>query len=160
MPRRPQNPVGPVWFGARRRRICTESAPTVPAGTVGTAVASLAVASIGHLTRRFFGSLSRQPPAPDDESWARQQLLPGELGLWDQMSAPDRRHSIGVARRTAAALGADAGRPVIAAALLHDCGKLDAGLGTFARVGATAYAAVVGRARAERGDGRIARYLR
>src|SRR5204863_134422 len=51
-------------------------------------------------------------------------------------------------------------RPVVAAALLHDCGKSEAGLGTFERVGATVWITVVGRAHAGTGDGRIARYTR
>src|SRR5439155_19397161 len=60
---------------------------------------------------------------------------------------PDRRHSSAVARR--------AGGPeeVSAAALLHDVGKVEAGLGTFGRVLAT----VIGPGRAK---GRMATYLR
>ena len=50
-------------------------------------------------------------------------------------------------------------RWALAAALLHDCGKIDSGLGTFGRVGATLWAAVRGRARATEGDGRVATYL-
>jgi hypothetical protein len=53
------------------------------------------------------------------------------------MSAADRRHAVGVARRVQQALGDGAGRPVIAAALLHDVGKVVCGLGTFGRVMAT-----------------------
>ena len=40
-----------------------------------------------------------------------------------------------------------ADRPVVAAALLHDCGKSASGFGTFGRVGATLVIAVAGRAR-------------
>ena len=49
---------------------------------------------------------------------------------------------------------------MVAAALLHDAGKLDSGLGTFARVGATVWAGARGRGRAAAGFGRVARYLR
>jgi hypothetical protein len=114
----------------------------------------------GHLVRRFVGSLSPRPPSADDEAWAEAQLLPGERGVWRRMANPDRRHAVDVARRVAAVIGPDAPRPVVAAALLHDCGKVDAGLGTFGRVGATVWISLAGRARAGRGNGRVARYCR
>jgi hypothetical protein len=78
------------------------------------------------------------------------------------MAGPDRRHAVGVARRVAAALGGEdaAGRAVLAAALLHDVGKLDAGLSTFGRVGATVAALAAGPARAARWEGHVGRYLR
>jgi hypothetical protein len=75
------------------------------------------------------------------------------------MSNTDRRHAVEVARRVLAA-DSETPRPVLAAALLHDCGKVEAGLGTIARVGATVWIAAVGRARAGAGDGRLARYCR
>ena len=112
----------------------------------------------GHLVRRFLGSLKPGGPPPADEAWARDVLLIGERPLWDRMSGPDRRHAVAVARRTEAALGARATRPVVAAALLHDVGKVDSGLGTFARVGATVVTAVVGRKRLARRAGRLGRY--
>jgi len=92
--------------------------------------------TVGHLARRFATSLSRRPPAADDAAWAHALLLPAEAALWERMTAQDRRHSILVARRFAERLP-DALRPEMAAALLHDVGKLEAGLGTFARVAAT-----------------------
>jgi hypothetical protein len=76
-------------------------------------------------------------------------LLPAEIGLWQQMSGPDRRHAAGVARRVVEELGPDTPRPVLAAALLHDVGKLDSGLGTFGRVGATVCGKLAGRDMAE-----------
>jgi hypothetical protein len=94
------------------------------------------VARVGHLGRRFAGSLSRRPPTPDDERWAVGFLLPGERALWDRMGAVDRRHSIDVARRFVARRPA-ATRAEVAGALLHDCGKAESGLGTLARVVAT-----------------------
>lgn len=114
----------------------------------------------GHLVRRFLGSLKPGGPPPADEAWARDVLLAGERPLWARMSGPDRRHAVGVARRAEAALGPRATRPVVAAALLHDVGKVEAGLGTFARVGATLLAGVVGRERLCHRPGRIGRYLR
>jgi hypothetical protein len=114
----------------------------------------------GHLVRRFLGSLRPGAPPPGDEAWARDVLLAGERLLWDRMSGPDRRHAVGVARRAEAALGSRATRPVVAAALLHDVGKAEAGLGTFGRVGATLAAAVAGRERLAARRGRVGRYLR
>ncbi|MCE9621628.1 MAG: hypothetical protein K8R99_04710 [Actinomycetia bacterium] len=91
---------------------------------------------LGHLSRRFFGSLSRREPSAADVSWACSQLLAGEVALWQQMPLQDRRHSIVVARRFAAPV-TDATRAEIAGALLHDVGKTQSGLGTFGRVVAT-----------------------
>lgn len=90
----------------------------------------------------------------------RQQLLPTERRLWEAMPGPDRRHSAAVARRVESALGDDARRPVLAAALLHDVGKATSGLRTFGRVVATLTAAAVGRPRAAAWDSAIGRYLR
>jgi hypothetical protein len=65
------------------------------------------------------------------------------------MSNPDRRHAVGVARRVERALGHEATRPVLAAALLHDAGKTVSGLRTYGRVVATLSAGVAGRETAE-----------
>jgi response regulator RpfG family c-di-GMP phosphodiesterase len=80
-------------------------------------------------------------------------MLPGEQALWARMSVADRRHAIGVARHVVRILGADASRPVLAAAMLHDVGKVDSNLGTFARVAATVV-------RRRQGESRFARYRR
>jgi len=98
-----------------------------------------------HLTTRFVGSLWPFGPRTADDSWARSHLLEGEIVLWDRMCTQDRRHSVGVARRVDEHLGVRATRPVLAAALLHDVGKVESGLGTFLRVVATLSAAVAGR---------------
>lgn len=93
-----------------------------------------------HLARRFVGALRPGPPRAADVAWAETALTPEERALWARMPAHDRRHSIGVARRVDQALIATeyAGDTRwLAAALLHDVGKLDAGLGVFGRVGAT-----------------------
>lgn len=71
--------------------------------------------------------------------------------MWRRMSNPDRRHAVGVAREVAArwpALGPEEDavappRPVLAAALLHDVGKVDSALRTPARVAATVLWAVL-----------------
>ena len=90
-----------------------------------------------HLVRRFVGSLRRDEPSPADRAWAATNLSGAEMGLWRRMSPADRRHAVGVARQVEQELGADATRPVLAAALLHDVGKVVPGLGTFGRVVAT-----------------------
>src|SRR5271157_6524735 len=101
-----------------------------------------------HLSVRFFAALLPTGPARVDESWALNYLDNGERALWQRMSGPDRRHAIGVARDTIRLLGpARVRREVIAAALLHDVGKVESSLGTFARVGVTFIAVVFGRSR-------------
>lgn len=90
-----------------------------------------------HLARRFLGSLSPLPLGAADDEWARSHLLPTEASLWARMDRADRKHAVGVARTVADELGPAAERPVLAAALLHDVGKVDARLGTFGRVLAT-----------------------
>jgi hypothetical protein len=52
------------------------------------------------------------------------------------MPVADRRHSLFVARRFVTGLP-DAPREAVAAALLHDVGKIECGLGTLGRVAAT-----------------------
>lgn len=102
----------------------------------------------GHLVRRFFGSLRPGGPSTTDQTWADQQLLPAEQTLWARLPGPDRRHSVAVARRVERALGNEASRPVLAAALLHDVGKVESGLRTYGRVVATLSAKVAGPAMA------------
>lgn len=102
-----------------------------------------------HLAQRFVISLWPFGPRSSADEWATAHLLDNELVLWRRMSRQDRRHSIGVARRVEAQLGDAATRPVIAAALLHDVGKIDSRLGTFLRVVATLSAKVAGRDTAE-----------
>ncbi len=103
------------------------------------------MARAAHLTKRFVGSLRPARLSSDDAVWAAEQLLPAERELWAQMSPADRRHALGVARDVERRLGVEATRPVLAAALLHDVGKIDAGLGTYGRVMATLSGAAIGR---------------
>lgn len=101
-----------------------------------------------HLAARFFGALSPAGPPENDERWAQAYLVEGERSLWRRMSGPDRRHAVGVARDAIQLLGpGEPDRGVVAAALLHDVGKVEAGIGTFGRAGVTLIAMVVGRAR-------------
>jgi hypothetical protein len=107
--------------------------------------------SLGHLAARFAGSLWPGAPSIAGEAWARHWLSPAERELWARQSNQDRRHAIGVAHDVGLALGDSDGtgvaRRVLAAALLHDVGKVESGLGTFSRVGATMVAAALGRQR-------------
>jgi hypothetical protein len=105
------------------------------------------VTRVAHLARRFFGALRPGGPAPRDVEWVHGILDDPEFTLWSQLPAHDRRHSVGVARRVDTALAdtTEAGDPRwLAAALLHDVGKLDANLGVFARVGATVAGGLAG----------------
>jgi hypothetical protein len=106
-------------------------------------------------------------PRRIDRDWVADVLTPGELSLWNRMPNHDQRHSIAVARRVDDRLAGTeyAGdRRWLAAALLHDVGKVDAGLSVPGRVLATAVIAVRGRdaAAADAGRaglrGRVARY--
>ena len=114
--------------------------------------------SIRHLAGRFFAALVPIGPPDADERWAEEHLLPGEQALWRRMSGRDRRHAVGVARRTSLIwlatdlAGAEepadgVARGVVAAALLHDVGKVEAGLGTWARAGVTFAGMAFGRER-------------
>ena len=93
-------------------------------------------ATARHLAGRFAGSLRPGGPRAIDAAWVAGILTPAELAIWRRLSGPDRRHAVDVARRADAELG-NADRAALAAALLHDVGKLDSGLGTLARVPAT-----------------------
>jgi len=101
--------------------------------------------SWAHLVKRFFGSLYPGGPSKRKEEWARSQLLPEEVELWRRMRGADRRHAIGVAHEVERSLGHEATRPVLAAALLHDVGKTDSGLGVYGRVIATLCGQIAGR---------------
>jgi hypothetical protein len=122
--------------------------------SVDRVAASSGFGSWRHLAGRFFSALVPVGPSPTDEAWARDQLSGGEQALWHRMSGPDRRHAVGVARDTVRLLEPDDVRPeVIAAALLHDVGKVESSFGTLARVGITLAALAVGRSRVLRWAG-------
>jgi hypothetical protein len=89
---------------------------------------------LGHLVRRFATTVAGRRPEPVDEKWVRSILSACEIQLWEQMTATDRAHGVEVARRTAESI--DEPR-VLAAALLHDVGKVEAEAGVMMRVLAT-----------------------
>jgi hypothetical protein len=105
-----------------------------------------------HLARRFFGASRPGPPSRREQAWVAEVLSPAELALWNRMPNHDRRHAAAVARRVQASLeGTTAAGDSrwLAAALLHDVGKLDSGLGVCGRVIATLATAAAGRDTAE-----------
>jgi len=98
------------------------------------------VAGSTHLARRFVGALWPAPPPAGDTAWVATVLNERELTVWSRQPNHDQRHSIRVAREVVALLAGTeyADDPRWAeAALMHDIGKLDAGLGVFGRVAAT-----------------------
>ncbi|HEX5614936.1 MAG TPA: hypothetical protein VFZ83_07235 [Acidimicrobiia bacterium] len=100
-----------------------------------------------HLVTRFFGSLVARPLSAAERAWVGSLLTDAEHGVWRELRRADRRESVAVARRTERALagGPHAADPdALAAALLHDVGKLDARLGPFRRAGATLAGALAG----------------
>ncbi|MEO8363675.1 MAG: hypothetical protein ABI570_04740 [Ilumatobacteraceae bacterium] len=89
-----------------------------------------------HLVKRFFGSLVATPLNESESAWVEQVLYTKEFALWRSQAVTDQRHSYSIAKRFVS-LRAQATRDEIAGALLHDIGKVDAHLGTIARVFAT-----------------------
>ena len=89
-----------------------------------------------HLIKRFFQSFDARELDDLDVARIHQLHSPAELTLWNRMSIGDRRHSLKVLDRFIELMpGATEGERVGVA--LHDVGKLESGLGTFARVLAT-----------------------
>jgi len=115
------------------------------------------VSEWGHLARRFVGSFARGGPSPADDAWVSSWLSDDEHRLWSRLSDADRKHAVGVARRTVEVLGAGTEPAVVAAALLHDVGKLESGFGPFRRAAATVVGKTWGRRRTR---GRVGAYLR
>ncbi len=104
--------------------------------------------SFAHLAERFVGSLWPAGPGRGGDAWAELWLSPNERDMWRRLPGADRRHAVGVARDVVAALPRGTLRTeIVAAALLHDAGKVQARLGTFGRVAATVAAIGWGRER-------------
>ena len=114
---------------------------------------------VSHLTGRFFESLRPVEPDKSDVDWVRPTLTDSEYACWASMSRADRVEAIAVARRAEAALGAGCYERWLAAALLHDVGKIDAGFGPFRRAAATVIATVAGHDRVRRWQNRIGYYI-
>jgi hypothetical protein len=96
-----------------------------------------------HLVKRFVQTAMPLGPRAEDNAWAESHLLEAERELWHRMKRADRRHAVGVAKRVDVALGDEASRPVLAAALLHDVGKIEANFGAYRRALATMSAITV-----------------
>jgi response regulator RpfG family c-di-GMP phosphodiesterase len=89
-----------------------------------------------HLVKRFLGSFATAPLSDSEQEWVRDALNVAERDLWRSQAMIDQRHSCDIAKRFVA-LRPQATRDEIAGALLHDIGKIEAGLGIIARVVAT-----------------------
>ncbi len=105
-----------------------------------------------HLSGRFVRALWPGPARAEDVEWVASVLTPAAYSQWMLQPAHDRRHTVRVAREVESRL---AGTPYaddprwVAAALLHDIGKLDARLGVYGRVVATVSGAAGGRGMAD-----------
>ena len=109
------------------------------------------MASWAHLAGRFVRAHKPGPLSAADRAFVAEVLTPAELSLWERLPRHDHHHTVEVARRVEAALAgtAHAGESRwLAAALLHDIGKLESGLGIYGRVAAT----LAGRARPGQAD--------
>jgi putative nucleotidyltransferase with HDIG domain len=96
--------------------------------------------SWAHLAGRFLRAHRPGGPPARDRAWVASVLTPEELGLWQRLPGHDRRHTVEVARRVEATLDGTAyggDDRWVACGLLHDVGKLAAGLGIYGRVVAT-----------------------
>jgi hypothetical protein len=92
--------------------------------------------SLWHLIKRFFGSITASPLSAAEQVELVAMLLPAEYALFVRLATSDQRHALHVLRRFDRLVPA-APIAVRRAALLHDIGKLEAGLGTARRVAAT-----------------------
>ena len=114
---------------------------------------------VGHLAARFAGSLRARPIDDADIAFVRQYLRPEELACWECLGAADRAESVATARTALGALGPDADPLWVAAALLHDVGKVETGLGTIGRALATLAAGLAGHGRARAWPNPVGRYV-
>jgi len=102
-----------------------------------------------HLVKRFFGSIFAKELSLEAQGWVSDRLLGGEKLIWNQLSVEDQCHSHEVALNVFLRcqdeldVSDEKLRTIVAAALLHDCGKLVSGYGTYRRVGATLFWLVV-----------------
>jgi putative nucleotidyltransferase with HDIG domain len=117
------------------------------------------IARFRHLVARFFGSLRPRPLDAQDVAFVERTLTPAELACWERLGPADRVESLTTARAAALALGAGVEDRWVAAALLHDVGKTETGLGPFGRSGATAVAIVFGGRSVRRWPNAIGRYV-
>ena len=78
------------------------------------------LARLRHRLGQFFGAF-RPHVSAEDRADAYRFLAPGEQRLFETMMLRDQQHGIAVLRHIRAATAED--RQLLAAALLHDCGK-------------------------------------
>lgn len=84
-----------------------------------------------HLARRFVGFLTAKPLTPAEQSTVRSILSPPLAQAYFAQQSEDQRHAFDVRER----LGGH--EFLYEAALLHDIGKTDSGLGAISRSFAT-----------------------
>ena len=91
---------------------------------------------VAHLVRRAVGSASNAPASESQRDLVRAVLTATEFEMWERMPGRDQCHSVQVLARFDV-LVPGAPRCARAAALLHDVGKLESGLGWTMRIVAT-----------------------
>lgn len=89
-----------------------------------------------HLVKRLVASVTATPLTGEEQSVIAAVLMPCEEALFRKLSTADARHAISVLRRFDADMP-HASLTARRAALLHDIGKIDDGMGTMLRVIAT-----------------------
>lgn len=100
------------------------------------------MATVWHLAKRLVTSATAAPLTVLERRQVSEVLLPAEMQLFVRFSVADQRHALVVLRRfdviaAEAAVAEWVAVEVRRAALLHDIGKIEASLGTVARVAAT-----------------------
>jgi hypothetical protein len=96
--------------------------------------------SLQHLAVRFFETVTSTPLGPRQQAEVREALTSSEATVFFRQQPIDQRHAYEVARRVMVALPGDG--DAVAAALLHDVGKVHSRLGPVSRSLATVCDAV------------------
>lgn len=91
---------------------------------------------LGHLTRRFFGSLAARRPTSSEQSFVADLLSDPEAEVFWSQPVSDLAHAVRSAQSVAEA--APGRHDLARAALLHDVGKRLSGTGIIRRSTATA----------------------
>jgi hypothetical protein len=112
-----------------------------------------------HLVTRFLGSLRPRSLDVHDLAIVERVLTAPELACWQRLGPADRAESVATARNARAAIGPEADECWVAAALLHDVGKAETGIGPFRRAGATTIAIVLGDHRVRSWPNALGRYV-
>jgi putative nucleotidyltransferase with HDIG domain len=114
---------------------------------------------VGHLARRFFASVRARPLERAALDLVHATLRPEELECWERLGRADRAESVATARAVIDAIGPGVDPQWLAAALLHDVGKAETGLGPIGRSLATVAATLAGKRRARTWTGTFGRYV-